>query len=148
MNLSHCQVDAVDPLLEKYEAKLAHFSSDHYPSTRFIAQPFEQFSTEKKYEIVFSINAINHVADLEQCLDKLVDLTAKNGILVMSIDAHNYLIFKHLFRLIPGDILHPHQYDLEEYKAMLRSRNMHISQSILLKKEFFFDYHVLVATKQ
>jgi 2-polyprenyl-6-hydroxyphenyl methylase/3-demethylubiquinone-9 3-methyltransferase len=79
--------------------------------------------------------------------DKIVDLTKANGRLVVSIDAHNYGFFKHLFRTLPGDILHPHQYDLAEYEAMLTRRGCHIARTVLMKKEFFFNYYVLVTTK-
>lgn len=69
------------------------------------------------------------------------------GTLVVSIDAHNYSGFKKLFRLIPGDILHPHQFDLKEYQNMLASRGVEIEKSVLYKKEFFFSYYILVGRR-
>ncbi len=140
-------VDALDPLLEKYQAVLPHFNPADYPKVRFISQALEDYSPEQPYDIVFCLNAINHVADLPRCLDRLVALTRPNGILAVSIDAHNYKWIKRLFQIIPGDILHPHQYDLPAYQEMLVVRGCTIKRTVLLKKEGIFSYYLLVATR-
>jgi len=145
--LEQQQVDAVDPLLDSYAQKLAHFKTTDYPTVNFIAQPLEQFKPKTSYDYVFCLNAINHVSNLDECWEQLFAATKKGGLLVVSIDAHNHGFFKHLFRAIPGDILHPHQYDLEEYKDMLTQRGGTIINTIHKDKAFFFDYYVLVVQK-
>ena len=142
------EVDALDPLLDEYEAKLPHFRRENYPNVQFFSQPLESFSDKKAvYDTVFCLNAINHVADLQQAFDVLVDATKLGGTLVVSIDAHNYSFLKTIFQALPGDVLHPHQFDLTEYSAMLTSRGCRIERTILKKAEFIFNYYVLVATK-
>ena len=148
MILEAYATDAMDPLLDSYEEKLDHFSKKQYPNIRFFNEPLETFSPEEKYDKVFCLNAINHVADLDLSLDRLVSFAKKGGTLIVSIDAHNYSFFKKIFRLLPGDILHPHQYDLAEYQKMLTDRGCSIEQSILYDKEFFFDYYILVVKKK
>jgi len=148
MVLTDNEVDAVDPLLESYAVKLAHFDEAAYPNTTFHSLPFEAFQSDTPYDTILCLNAINHVADLDLCFDKLVTLTKPGGTLVVSIDAHNHNFFKHIFRLLPGDILHPHQYDLAEYETMLTSRNCNIKSSLLFDEHFFFNYYVLVATRK
>src|SRR6185436_8466654 len=64
-----------------------------------------------------------------------------------TIDAHNHGFFKRLFRLIPGDILHPHQFDEPEYAAMLTSRGFSITDTRVMEKEFFFSRVMHVAKK-
>jgi 2-polyprenyl-3-methyl-5-hydroxy-6-metoxy-1,4-benzoquinol methylase len=141
------QVDAVDPLLKQYEEKLKHFSPKDYPNVKFIDSPLEKFTLSQPYDTVWCLNAINHVADLDLCFDILAAAVRRGGTLVCSIDAHNHSFFKHIFRLLPGDILHPHQYDLEEYQKMLTDRGFKIEKSLLKDKQFFFNYYVLVAKK-
>ncbi len=141
------QIEALDPLLDQYEEKLNHFNPKDYPNTHFINLPFEEYKPQQPFDKVFCLNAINHVSDLNLCFDLLTASVARGGTLVCSIDAHNHSFFKYLFRLIPGDVLHPHQYDLEEYKKMLTDRGFTIQKSILKDKQFFFNYFVLVATK-
>ncbi len=141
------KVDAVDPLLEAYEKDIDHFSEKKYPNTRFFPQSLESFESDKSYDKIFCLNVINHVADLDLCFDKLVRMTKKDGYLIVSIDAHNHSIFRKIFSWIPGDILHPHQYNLEEYQEMLTQRGCQLEQSLLYKEEFFFNYYILVARK-
>ena len=148
MIFRHQDVDALDPLLDEYEAKLPHFRKENYPNVQFFSQPLESFSDRKDiYDTVFCLNAINHVADLQRAFDVLVDATKSGGTLVVSIDAHNYTFLKKIFQALPGDVLHPHQFDLAEYSAMLTSRSCRIERTLLKKAEFIFNYYVLVATK-
>lgn len=145
--LDNLKVDALDPLLPTYSDKLDHFEKKAYPNVNFHEIPFEKYNTEQQFDYVFCLNAINHVADLSACMDRLVAITKPGGTLVMSIDAHNYWALKTVFRMIPGDILHPHQYDLTEYRSMLTDRNCEVVNSVLYRREMIFNYFVLVARR-
>jgi len=141
------KVVAFDPLLDTYNQTLEHFKFEMYPSVKFKTDTLESFKSEDQFDIVFCMNAINHVSELEKSFLTLSQLTKPGGIIVVSIDAHNRKFFKHLFRLQPADILHPHQYDLEEYKKMLTSLNCEIILTSLIKKEYLFNHYILVAEK-
>lgn len=141
------KVDALDPLLDEYEKTLPHFKKSNYPNTTFFSQPLESFEKKEKYDAVFCLNAINHVADLEKCFDTLVNSVKHGGHLIVSIDAHNYGVLKKIFQALPGDILHPHQYDLKEYSDMLTERGCSIEKTVLYKPEFIFNYYILVCKK-
>lgn len=147
MILDRYNVDAEDPLIDEYETHLEHFKKNDYPWVNFYSVALENFTPGKQYQCVFCMNAINHVADINASFDKLTNLTKNKGYLLISVDAHNYSLFKKLFRLIPMDVLHPHQFDLKEYKAMLTSRNCEIIVSKLVKKEFFFTHYLLTVRK-
>ncbi len=140
-------VDAVDPLLEQYEQSLPGFKKANFPNTRFYTLPLEQFDSSESYNVVFCLNAINHVDDLDKSFDALVGSVKKGGTLVVSIDAHHSDFLKKIFQAVPGDILHPHQYGLEEYRQMLIQRGCRMERTILFKKEFIFSYYVLVAQR-
>lgn len=146
--LSDYQLVAIDPLLDNYAKKLPHFQTSDYPYTTFQSLALENFQATTPFDKVFCLNAINHVANLDLCFDNLLAATKKGGTLIVSIDAHNHAFFKHLFRLLPGDILHPHQYDLAEYQQMLTQRGCLIEQTVLYKEAFFFDYYVMVVRKE
>lgn len=151
--LPHNQVTAVDPLLNEYEKQLAFFDKSEYPNVEFINSTIETCQVLKtwqvlpqKYDIVFCLNAINHVYDIQAGFAKLRELCATNGLVIVSIDAHNYSLFKYLFRAIPGDVLHPHQYNLGEYKTMLEEQGLQVEKTVLLKQEFFFNHYLIVAS--
>ncbi len=140
------QVTAADPLLDAYEQKLVHFRREEYPKVRFWGMPIENMPTEP-FDWVFCLNVINHVADIDASANQLVACLAPQGKLVISIDAHNYNILKHLFRWFQNDILHPHQFNLAEYQAMLTDRGLRIEQTTLFKPAFIFNYYVIVASR-
>ena len=146
-DFANYHINAIDPLLDKYEQELPHFSKTMYPHIQFNTQSLETLDEKEQYDIVFCLNAINHVSDLTLSMDNLLQSLKTGGQLVLSIDAHRHSFFKHLFRLLPGDILHPHQYDLKEYQAMVTQRNCQIQYCFLKKKELFFNYFVLIGTK-
>lgn len=138
--LKNQQVDALDPLISKYEAKIAHFDQSNYPWVTFYDKALEQFQPNKAYDQVFCLNVINHVANLPLSLDILLRATKPGGDLLLTVDAHNYTFFKKIFQAIPGDILHPHQYSLHDYKRLLQSHPCSIYKTQRMKKGHLFDY--------
>lgn len=138
------EVVAIDPLLNEYKHL---FNINDYPNTQFIEKSLEDYQGSNVYNIVFCMNVINHVQDIQKSTDNLIESLKPKGQLLLTIDAHNYSFFKHIFRLLPGDILHPHQYDLQEYEEMLTKRGMKIVKTVHIKKAFFFDHYLLLAEK-
>lgn len=143
--LNDYKVDAVDPLLDQYAGLLPHFQPDDYPYVRFFSQTLESFFPAKRYDVVFCLNAINHVANLDNSLDRLVALVQPGGYLIISIDTHNYPWIRYLFQRLPADILHPHQFTCAEYAKMLTTRGLLIERTILIKKSGIFNYYLFVA---
>lgn len=141
------QVTALDPLLLHYEQHLPHFNPQFYPNVRFIAQPIETFADVSCYDMVFCLNAINHVAHIETALNRLVEALKPGGYLVISIDAHKYALLQKIFCLFPADALHPQQFTLQAYQNMLLQNGLIVCSTTCLKRELIFDYWVLVAQK-
>ena len=145
MVLEQQTVTAIDPLMDSYLEKFPQFiKTADYPNVDFQTLKLEALAEENTYDYVFCLNVINHVADIKTAIARLWAALRAGGEFVLTVDAHNYKAFKHLFRIFQGDILHPHQYDLSEYKNMLLALapNAEI-KSQLIKKEFFFNYHLL-----
>ena len=142
------RVDALDPLLNYYEKSLPHFNKIDYPKVHFFAQALENFEPATMYDTIFCLNAINHVADLTKSLQQLHKILAPNGQLILSTDAHKHAWLKPIFKLLPGDILHPHQYDLPEYRALLLTHGFRIEKEMCLKEGNIFDYWLWVLRKK
>jgi 2-polyprenyl-3-methyl-5-hydroxy-6-metoxy-1,4-benzoquinol methylase len=141
------KIDAIDPLLLSYERNLLHFNRSDYPNANFYSESLEDFQHSKLYDVIFCMNAINHVNDIKKCYDKLNAMLKPNGHLVISIDAHNYTFYKFVFKKIPSDILHPHQYSLIDYKELLEKRDFKIVKTELIKSGYFFNHYLQVAKK-
>ncbi len=144
--LPACAVTAVDPLLSAYEG-LAHFRRGDYAQVTWIEAPLESFRPEQAYAYVFCLNVINHVQDIEGVMRVLAKSVEAGGVVVVSVDAHRRAWLKPLFRAVPGDILHPHQYDLSEYIALLEAAGLRAISRHLHRREPLFDYWVLTCTK-
>jgi 2-polyprenyl-6-hydroxyphenyl methylase/3-demethylubiquinone-9 3-methyltransferase len=145
--LSNASIDAVDPLLDTYQNNLVQFAPEDYPNVHFYAQKLEDFYPEHVYDTVFCLNALNHVDKLPAALDRLAALVKPGARLVLSIDAHQYPFLQRIFHLFPGDILHPHQYNLAAYETMVCTRGFSIQQKQMLKKDLIFAYWALVFQK-
>lgn len=145
--LPGCRVDAIDPLLEKYQKHLPHFDPKTYSWVNFRQMTIEALDRTDAYDHIFCLNAINHVADLRQSLRRLYAAGRPGSRLILSIDSHKYQLFRRLFSLLPGDILHPHQFYLREYLDMLTKTGWKIERTHRLKEGFFFDYYGIVARK-
>lgn len=142
------EVTAVDPLLDSYENDLSVFNKEDYPHTRFITSSIEDFEASHPFDLVCCLNAINHVSDLALAFTKLCEATKVGGYCALSIDAHNHGFLKHLFRAVPGDALHPHQYDLQEYEAMMVAAGFTMQRTELYKKHPIFNYYILLGKKE
>lgn len=145
--LKKCQVVAIDPLLGAYR-ELPHFRPEDHSNTTFIESDIEHFTADEQFDIIFCLNAINHVADIHKAYDVLCSLLKPEGKLVISTDAHNFGVLKQIFRAFPGDALHPHQYGLKEYEGFLTDRGWVVNKSLLKEKGFIFNYYVQVAVRQ
>lgn len=147
MALPNHRIDAVDPLLPAYEKNLRVFDKSHYPNTRFIHNRLEDFKDEQGYDYIYCMNAINHVDNIALSLDNLARCLKPTGKMILTVDVHRHNWLKGIFKVLPGDILHPHQYDADEYRRLLEARNMRIHHTKVLKRSAIFDYRLFVASK-
>ena len=137
-------ITALDPLLEQYNQDLAHFNFTDYPSVSFKALPFERFQNTALFDVVFCLNAINHFRDFKGSISRLKQLVSPGGYLVLSIDVHNYSLLKYIFRMLPGDALHPQQHSSEDYLNLLKDKSFVVSKHHVKDRGFVFNYEVLV----
>lgn len=145
--LDQHKVTAIDPLLDHYQKEIPHFKPEHYSWVEFQCKTLEAISFRETFDTVFCLNVINHVEDIQKSIESLVAACKTGGTLVISVDAHRMTWAKFLARLFPVDILHPHQYDLDEYCALLRKHKLKIQSHQCLKQTFWFNYEVIIATK-
>lgn len=141
------QVTALDPLLDRYKS-LPHFNTEAYPWTKFVQSPLELLTDKEAYDTIFCMNAINHVNDIALCCQRLFEALKPGGYLVLSTDAHRFTLLKKIFQWLPGDMLHPVQLDIEEYKKHLTDLGLEIKNSIRYKEAGIFNYYILIAQKK
>lgn len=141
------KVTAIDPLLDSYASNIDHFEKSDYPGVDFQSIGLEEYRTAEKFDLVCCLNVINHVRNIDLAMDNLWDAVKPGAYFLLSIDGHNYSGFKKLFRALPGDLLHPQQYDLAEYEKLVTDRGGEILKTVLLKEEFFFNHYLVLGRK-
>lgn len=144
--LENNRVDAIDSLLDKYQT-LPHFLPANYPYTTFIPSTIENIQAQDKYDVIFCLNVINHVQNIQLAYSQLAKALKPNGLLYISVDAHRHNLVKKIFQYFPGDVLHPHQYNLSEYEHFLTQQSLTLFPSIRIKSEPIFDYYLCIAKK-
>jgi SAM-dependent methyltransferase len=147
MALEGNRVEALDPLLDKY-ADLEHFKPGSFSWTKFKKMPLELLGEKEKYDMIFCMNAINHVDDVALCCRNLATALKSGGYLVISTDAHRYGFLENIFRRIPGDVLHPVQLGIDGYLSLLNGKSLHVVENILFKRGNIFNYYITIAQKR
>lgn len=145
--LDQNSVDAVDPLIESYKLNISIFDPNDFPWVNFENTDLENWTPENKFDIIFCLNSINHVENIYLGYRNLQKALKPGGILVISTDAHRWRFLKWIFKLLPGDMLHPQQFDLADYRRMLNKENLTIHGEICLHKGVIFSHYVQVAKK-
>ncbi|TVR78555.1 MAG: methyltransferase domain-containing protein [Chitinophagaceae bacterium] len=138
---------AIDPLFNYYKEKFPAYNSYYKPEDSFINSKIESFSSTDKFDLIFCLNAINHVEDIDKALTRLAELSNEKATLVISTDVHNYTFFKKIFRFFSFDVLHPYQGDSNYYEEKLKKAGFSIQRDFVKKREFFFTYIVFVCRK-
>jgi 2-polyprenyl-3-methyl-5-hydroxy-6-metoxy-1,4-benzoquinol methylase len=138
---------AVDPLLDEYQ-NLAVFNKRNYSKVCFESQAFENYETDKLFDIIFCLNAINHFKNIDQNLYKIQQLLKTDGIVILSTDVHENSFFKFLFTYLPFDVLHPHQYTNIEYQSKIKASAFEIIKVKRINKGVIFSYYVYVLKKR
>ena len=145
--LDNHSVIGLDPLMEAYTKNVSQFLQADYKHVSFLNQSIETFEGHGIFDYVFCLNAINHVENLKKSINSLVESTKEDGTLIISVDAHRSKLLQRIFALLPGDILHPHQYTLQQYTSIFKNQGIEVQNVILKKREPIFDYYVLLLKK-
>lgn len=139
------RVTALDPLLNNYE-QLQIFARKDYPEVAFDATPLEGYRTDRAFDSIYCLNAINHVSNWPASLDALTAAARPGTRLVISSDVHRHAYLLPLFRALPGDALHPQQHPAVDYRGALTIRGWMIEREVVLRSELIFEYRAWVAT--
>ena len=145
--LQGCEVDGVDPLLDAYTARLSVFDPGKYPWVQFKTQKIEDLDKKGAYDLIFCLNAINHVEQFDLAMDRLTAALKPGARIVLSVDGHRYKWLEKIFQWLPGDALHPVQLHRDNYHQAFNSRGISLETPRLLKRTLIFDYWVYIGRK-
>lgn len=110
---------AIDPTLE-YLFQLHPFvrEVEEYKDVNFISSSIEEVNLDKQFDMIFMINMLDHVADLKPVIDKVDELLAPSGILILPVDCYADRVVRSIQRVFDADLPHPHHFIVEDVIAL------------------------------
>ena len=75
-----------DPLIMEYLKENKSIAKLVNKNTSIVPTPLEEINLECQMDCVVCINVLDHVYDLDLCLEKLYSITATNGIIILGQD--------------------------------------------------------------
>lgn len=137
----------VDPLMGYYQKEFKNLFNQ-YHHTQFIQSPLETFIPTSESQLVFCLNAINHVQDIDACMMQVKVSGTSNALYIISSDLHRHHWAKKLLQWLPFDMLHPKQMDKRDFEYLIKRHGFAIIRKYTLDSKFLFDYDVYVLRRQ
>ena len=106
---------AVDPNLDRL-FELHPFMKDieEYEDVNFVSRPLEEVVFDRQFDLVFVINMLDHVGALQQVVDKVDELLAPSGTLVIVVDCYADRAVRNIMSFFGVDLPHPHHFLAED----------------------------------
>ncbi|MGC9605204.1 MAG: class I SAM-dependent methyltransferase [Minisyncoccia bacterium] len=107
------------------------FKSRGYRYNHFYEADIFDFKSQIKYDLVCSFGFIEHFNDLEEVLDKHLELLKPGGKIIIDVPNLNSPIYYFLYKLFEPDVLKNH---------VLSSMNLKAITSVMIAKGCRIDY--------
>ena len=122
----------VDPTLE-YLFKLHPFvrEVEEYSNVNFASSTIEETTFDKQFDLIFTINSLDHVGALKPVIDKIDELLAPGGFLVVIVDCYADRAVRNIMKIFDVDLPHPHHFIIDDittifsaYKLIKQDNNI------------------------
>lgn len=106
---------AVDPVYNHVFTNYPYLKEiEEYKDVNFISGTLEDIPIDKKFDLIFSINMLDHVRDCNEIAAKIGKLLSPGGILILSIDCYDSASVRNIIRWFDVDTPHPHHFIKED----------------------------------
>ena len=105
----------VDPTLERlFQLHPFVREVEEYRDVNFVSRPIEETIFDQQFDLIFTINALDHVGALKPVVDKIDELLAPGGILVIIVDCYADRTVRNIMSFFDVDLPHPHHFIAED----------------------------------
>jgi hypothetical protein len=102
---------AVDPLYKNMFDILPFLKDiEQYKDVRFVPVSLEQATFDTQFDVIFTINMLDHVGNLSSCVTKINELLAPSAFLVVVVDCYGDSMSAKIMRFFDIDLPHPHHF--------------------------------------
>ncbi len=109
----------VDPNLDRL-FKLHPFirEIEEYKDVNFISSPIEDADINQQFDVIFIINALDHLSKLGPLVDQIDGLLAPSGMLIIVVDCYADEVVRDTIQLFDVDLPHPHHFVAQDIIQM------------------------------
>lgn len=94
---------------------------EEYKGVNFISCLIEEAVFDKQFDLIFMINVLDHVGELKPVVDKIDELLAPSGNLVVSVDCYADTTIKNIISFFDVDLPHLHHFVAEDIIRLFSS---------------------------
>ncbi len=110
---------AVDPLFDYiFEINPFLSSVEEYKDVYFVTNAIEDAQFDFKFNTIFLINLLDHTKNIQGVADKVKNLLAPDGCLIITIDTYTSRRIRDVIRFFDPDPAHPHHLVKEDIEAL------------------------------
>lgn len=100
---------ALDPAHERFLTSYPPFRDiKEYKGVTFVSTPIEEAVFDNQFDLIFSINALDHMRDVQMAADKINELLTPGGILVVAVGCYADSVVRNIIKFFDIDLPHPH----------------------------------------
>ena len=105
----------VDPLCEQL-FHLHPFVREvaEYKDVNFVARPIGEATFDKQFDLIFMINVLDHVDELKSVANKIDELLAPSGKLIVAVSCYTDPAVRDVVNFFDADLPHPHHFVAED----------------------------------
>ena len=122
---------AVDPLFE-YLFDLHPFLTgiEEYKDVNFITSTIEDMAADESFDIIFALGMLEHVGELKPVVDKIDELLAPSGTLVVMVDCYADPVVRNIFSFFDIYPYHPHHFVASDIIRLFSSYGLKKQESM------------------
>lgn len=87
---------------------------EEYIDVNFVSSTIEDTTFDKPFDLIFTINSLDHVGALKPVIDKIDELLAPGGFLVVIVDCYADRAARNIMTFFDADLPHPHHFIIDD----------------------------------
>ena len=129
---------AVDPTYQQlFDLYPVLREIDEYKDVTFLSSSIEEAPLRGSFDLIFMLNVLDHVGNLKPVADKIGQLLAPSGKLVVVVDCYADPVVKGILTFFDIDLPHPHHFVTEDITRLFSNYRLIREDNRIF--EIFYD---------
>lgn len=103
---------------------------EEYRDVHFISSPIEDMASDKSFDTIFMLASLDHMGKLGPIIDKIDELLAPSGMLVIFVDCYKDPAVRSIMSFFDIYLYHPHHFVAEDIVRLFSSYRLKKQEQI------------------